>query len=128
MNSTAISQQDRGTLSNPRTAPVEHLTPVVDLHQKGDGYLLEVELPGVNKSGLEITLEDGKLTIVGHRSQPQEGVRVLHRERPAANYRRVFDLDPTIDPGQVRAELDQGLLRVHLRKAAAHQPRKITVE
>ena len=127
MNCQELTRSPRGTVAASRTTPVDHLTPAVDLHQKGDGYLLEVELPGVNKSGLEITLEDGRLTILGHRSQPAEGVRTVHRERPLANYRRVFDLDPTIDPEQVRAELDQGLLRLHLRKAAAHQPRKIAV-
>jgi HSP20 family protein len=128
MSTTTLTKQDRQPVASSQPTPVQHIVPVVDLHQQGDGYLLEVELPGVNKAGLELTIEDGKLIIVGHRSQPAEGLRVIHRERPAANYRRVFDLDPTIDPEQVRAGLEQGLLRIHLRKAAAHQPRKISVE
>ena len=106
---------------------VEYFTPLVDLHQDADGYTLEVEMPGVNKQGVEITVEDGKLVLGGHRPVAGEFGRAVHRERKAGEYRRVFDLDPSIDATKISARIDQGLLTVHLPKAEAVKPRKISV-
>lgn len=106
---------------------VEYFTPLVDLHQDADGYTLEVEMPGVNKQGVEITVEDGKLVLGGHRPAAGECGRAVHRERKAGEYRRVFDLDPSIDATKISARIDQGLLTVHLPKAEAVKPRKISV-
>lgn len=110
-----------------QTRPIEYITPVVDIHQDGDGYIVEVELPGVSKNGVELTFEDGKLIILGHREHKTHSGRVLHQEINPADYRRVFDLDPSIDPSTIQASLDQGLLKIRLQKAEAHKPRKITV-
>jgi HSP20 family protein len=106
---------------------VEYLTPRVNLHQDADGYTLEVEMPGVNKQGVEITVEDGKLILGGHGLAGGEFGRSVHRERKAGEYRRVFDLDPSIDATKISARIEQGLLTVHLPKAEAVKPRKITV-
>ena len=106
---------------------VEYFTPRVNLHQDADGYTLEVEMPGVNKQGVEITVEDGKLVLGGLQPAPGEFGRSVHRERRAGEYRRVFDLDPSIDATKITARIEQGLLTVHLPKAEAVKPRKITV-
>jgi HSP20 family protein len=106
---------------------VEYFTPLVDLHQDAEGYTLEVEMPGVNKQGVEITVEDGKLILSGRRPVPGNFGRSVHRERKVGEYRRVFDLDPSIDATKISAHVEQGLLTVHLPKAEAVKPRKITV-
>jgi HSP20 family protein len=106
---------------------VEYFTPLVDLHQDADGYTLEVEMPGVNKQGVEITVEDGKLILGGHRPAAGDFGRSVHRERKVGEYRRVFDLDPSIDATKISARVEQGLLTVHLPKAEAVKPRKISV-
>lgn len=106
---------------------VEFSLPQVDIHQDGEGYILEVEMPGVAKSGVEVTFEDGKLTLVGHPAQGEAPGRPVYRERGLTGYRRVFDLDPSIDSEKITATIDQGLLKVRLQKAEAAKPRKITV-
>jgi HSP20 family protein len=106
---------------------VEYFTPTVDLHQDADGYTLEVEMPGVNTQGVEITVEDGKLILGGHRSAAGKFGRSVYSERKAGEYRRVFDLDPSIDTSKISARMEQGLLTVHLPKVEAVKPRKITV-
>jgi len=106
---------------------VEYFTPLVNLHQDADGFTLEVEIPGVNKQGVEVTVEDGKLILGGHRAAPGDFGRPVHRERKAGEYRRVFDLDPSIDATRISARIEQGLLTVHLPKTEAVKPRKITV-
>jgi HSP20 family protein len=107
---------------------VEYFTPVVNLHQDADGFTLEVEMPGVGKQGVEVTVEDGKLILGGHRTAAANDFgRAVYRERKMGEYRRVFDLDPSIDTARVSARIEQGLLTVHLPKTEAVKPRKITV-
>jgi HSP20 family protein len=107
---------------------VEYFTPVVNLHQNGDGFTLEVEMPGVGKQGVEVTVEDGKLILGGHRTAASNDFgQALYRERKMGEYRRVFDLDPSIDAARISARIEQGLLTVHLPKTEAVKPRKITV-
>ena len=107
---------------------VEYFTPVVNLHQDADGFTLEVEMPGVGKQGVEVTVEDGKLILGGHRTAAANDFgQAVYRERKMGEYRRVFDLDPSIDAGRISAHIEQGLLTVHLPKTEAVKARKITV-
>jgi HSP20 family protein len=106
---------------------VEYFAPPVNLHQDADGFTLEVEMPGVGKQGVEVTVEDGKLILSGHRAAAGDFGRPVHRERKNGEYRRVFDLDPSIDASKISARIEQGLLTIHLPKTEAVKPRKITV-
>jgi len=95
--------------------------------EAGDGYTLEVEMPGVSKDGLDISVENNELTITGQRSFPAvEGTLIHHESRPE-NFRRTFDLDPSIDANKISATIDQGLLRLTLPKAEYVKPRKIAI-
>src|SRR5215831_20978238 len=85
-----------------------YVTPEVNILETKDGYVLEAEMPGVNKDGLEITLEDTEITITGHRKMEPLPGSVLFRESNEADYRRVFELDPAIDTSKVSARMDQG--------------------
>lgn len=84
-------------------------------------------MPGVGKDGVEITVEDGQLRLVGRRKEETIPGRAVYRERSSAEYRRVFDLDPSIDTSKVSAHIEQGLLTVRLLKSEALKPRRITV-
>jgi HSP20 family protein len=109
---------------NPRE---EFIAPPVNIFETKDGYVLEAEMSGVNKEGLEVTVEGTEVTIVGRRStEPQFG-EALFRECSHADYRRVFELDPAIDTSKVEARMDQGILTLTLPKSERVKPRKITV-
>ena len=96
--------------------------------EAGDGYTLEVEMPGVNKDGLDISVENNELTIVGRRSLPVvDGTLIHHESRPEENFRRTFELDPSIDGNKVSAKIEHGLVTLTLPKAEHVKPRKITV-
>jgi HSP20 family protein len=110
-----------------RETRVEYCTPAVNLRDDAEGFTLEVEMPGVAKSGVDLSFDEGKLTLVGHRAERSVPGTRLHGESAARDYRRVFDLDPTIDPERITASLEQGLLTVHLPKVEAAKPRKIAV-
>jgi HSP20 family protein len=119
------------TMENGRTAQqsrqTDYIAPEVNIFETKDGYVVEAEMPGVNKEGLEITLEGNELTIVGHRNSEQVNGQTLFRERRLSDYRRSFELDPAIDTSKVTAKIDQGILTVTLPKSERVKPRKITV-
>ena len=105
----------------------QFITPVASVIEDGDVYMLRVEMPGVNKEGLEIAVENNELTIIGRRSLPQIEGTLVHRESRPENFRRVFELDPSIDMSKISARIDQGILTLTLPKAEQVKPRKITV-
>jgi HSP20 family protein len=105
----------------------QFFTPAASVTEDGDSYLLKVEMPGVNKEGLELAVEKNELTIVGRRSLPAIEGTLIHRESRSENFRRVFELDPSIDTPKVTAKIEQGILILTLPKAEQVKPRKITV-
>jgi HSP20 family protein len=110
-----------------RTEYQEFVVPVVNIFETKDGYALEAEMPGVKKDGLEITLEGNEITILGRRAAEPVNGELLLRERSAADYRRVFELDPAIDTSKISAKMEQGMLTLTLPKSEQVKPRKITV-
>src|SRR6184192_1802441 len=105
----------------------QFVTPAASVIEDGDVYLLNVEMPGVNKEGLEISVENNELAIVGRRSLPTIEGTLIHRESRPHNFRRTFELDPSIDTGKINAKIDQGVVTLTLPKAEQVKPRKITV-
>jgi len=101
--------------------------PPVNITARNDEYLLEIEMPGVNKEGLELSVEGNELTIVGRRHPEQAAGDVVYRESSEADYRRVFEISSDIDTGKISAEMNQGIVKVHLPKAERVKPRKIKI-
>jgi HSP20 family protein len=126
MNTTV--QQKEARPAQNATGRTEYLLPDVNIFETKDGYVLEAEIPGVSKEGLEITLEGNEITLVGHRQPETHPGELLFRERRLADYRRVFELDPAVDTTRVSARMDQGVLTLTLPKSERVKPRKITVD
>lgn len=97
-------------------------TPPVDIYETKDVYVVRADMPGVTKDGLDITVEGTTLTLIGKRTLPAQGER-----QRTVEYRRVFELDPIIDYGKVKARIDQGVVTVELPKAEKVKPRKIKI-
>ncbi len=105
----------------------EFVSPVVNISETKYSFVLEAEMPGVNKDGLEITLENNELTIIGRRNRETVSGEPLFGERHTAHFRRVFELVPAIDTGRINAKADQGVLTLTLPKSERVKPQKITV-
>ena len=73
----------------------QFVTPAASVIEDNDAYLLNVEMPGVNKEGLEISVENNELKIIGRRSLLEIEGTPVHRESRSENFRRVFELDPS---------------------------------
>src|SRR5689334_19583880 len=102
-------------------------TPSASVSETTESYTLELEMPGVSKDGLDISVENNELSIVGRRSNKAVEGTVLHRESRPHNYRRTFEIDPSIDTGKISARITQGVVTLTLPKAEEVKPRKITV-
>jgi HSP20 family protein len=113
---------------NDRPTRPEYVAPNVNIFETDEGYVLQAEMPGVSKEGLDLTVEGSEITITGRRNPDATVGETLFRERNAADYRRVFELDPAIDTAKVSAKIAQGVLTVTLPKSERVKPRKITVD
>src|SRR6266571_4182789 len=110
-----------------RAQTQQFVVPFASVTEAAEGYALEVEMPGVNKEGLEVSVENNELTIVGRRSLPKVEGALLHHESRPENFRRTFELDPSIDADKISARVEQGLVTLTLPKAECVKPRKIAV-
>jgi HSP20 family protein len=118
--------QENHSKSNQQSTE-QFAAPAATVLEDEHGYTLEVEMPGVNKEGLEMWVEDQELTIIGRRSVPSISATIVHRESRAENFRRTFELDPSIDADKINAKIDQGVVTLTLPKAERVKPRKIAV-
>jgi HSP20 family protein len=110
-----------------RVQAEQFVAPPASVIEVNGGYTLEVEMPGVSKDGLDISVENNELTIVGRRSLPTVEGTLVHHESRSENFRRTFELDPSIDANRISAKIEQGLVTLTLPKAEHVKPRKITV-
>jgi HSP20 family protein len=105
-------------------------TPPVDVREDGTEIVLEVELPGIKPSDVEVTSENGVLTIRGEKvtstNETKEG-RYHVTERSYGSFTRSFQLPNGVDERRIEAEFVDGVLLVRVPKAAAVQPRRIEI-
>ena len=123
---TTVQEEVRPTVD--RAARQEFVAPKVNIFETKDGYVLEAEMPGVTKEGLEVTIEGNEITIIGRRQTDATPGELLFRERRLADYHRVFELDPAMDTAKVSARMEQGVLTLTLPKSEKRKPRKIAVD
>jgi HSP20 family protein len=122
-------QQQLSAENRPQSAQSRRFaTPLVDIESTQDGYVLYAEMPGVSKDGIEVTVENGDLLIVGHRRPLDVSGEPIYRESRPYDFRRVYELDPSIDTSRISARIENGLLIVNLPKAEKVKPRRIEVE
>lgn len=118
-----------GTFAPPAFTPVVSRAPMVNLAENQNESVLTVELPGVNKEDVKISLEDGLLTISGERKAQgiPEGSRWLRSESLTGKFIRTLELPHPVNSQAISAELKNGILRVVLPKAEEARPREITI-
>jgi HSP20 family protein len=104
-----------------------YVIPPANISGTENEYVLELEMPGVSKDGLEITVEGNELTIIGRRELNLPENDLCYCESGLADYRRVFEIGPDVDTSKISAEMSQGVLKLRLPKSEAAKPRKIEI-
>jgi len=111
------------------TAATAEWTPAVDIKEEADRYILWADLPGVSPDSIDITMENGILTLKGERQTEatarREGLKRV--ERVHGSFYRRFSLPDTADAEGISARCSNGILEISIPKKAAIQPKKITV-
>jgi HSP20 family protein len=103
--------------------------PPADVAEYKDRFVLKFDVPGVDANAIDITLDQGVLTISGQREQ-EAGDETIERsrlERPQGRFHRRFTLPDTVDAAAVRATGRNGILEVTIPKQPKAQPRRIEV-
>ena len=118
-----------GTATNGGSHPaMGRGQPAVNLWDKDDTLMLEMEIPGVKNEQIDISVVGMELTIKVQRPDvTEEGVTYHRRERPVGDFTRVLRLPCEVNPDKVVAELRNGVLTLTLPKAEVAKPRKISV-
>ena len=116
---------------NESSAATAGWIPNVEIQEYGDRFHLYVDIPGVDPEGIEITLDNGVLSISGERAHPgnPDGEEVFSRrsERGYGQFHRRFTLPDTVDADKVSAKDHHGVLEISIPKQEKAQPRRIKV-
>lgn len=116
-------------LFDQRYNPVAEWSPSVDVKETADKYIIHADVPGVKAEDIDVTLEEGVLTIKGERAwgEEKEGENYKRVERARGTFFRSFSLPDTADADAVNAKCSNGVLEVTIPKQPKAQPRKIKV-
>lgn len=111
-----------------RTAPARIFLPPTDILENDDGLTIVMEMAGVDKKDLDISIEDGVLNVEGRLDfSKYEGMQPIYTEYNIGHYRRSFSLSSKINQEKISAELTDGVLTLFLPKAEEAKPRKIVI-
>ena len=110
-------------------SPMTGWAPPLDVHEDKEKFSVRVELPGMKREDIEVTLQDGALVISGERTEEtvQEGTEVHRQERSYGKFTRALTLPAAVADNQVAAQYKDGVLTVTLPKAEEAKPKSITV-
>lgn len=105
-------------------------SPTVDIKEFKKEYLIEAELPGVNKDQVHLSISNGVLTMDGERhSEKESGDEKHHRlERYYGHFSRSFSLPEDVEADKIAADSKDGIIRVHLPKTAVVKPKSIEIK
>jgi len=121
------------TENNVKNACIEEcvLVPATDIYETSENYTLTMEMPGVSKENLEVTLENNELEISGKLdkadAEEKNGRELKYSEYRLGNYYRKFKVGNDINAESVKAELDNGILTVILNKSERVKPKRIPI-
>ena len=101
-------------------------TPASDIYETDSGYVIALDLPGIDRNALEIDVDDNRLVVKGTRLIDQSK---QHRsERPRGKFLRTFSVPAAVDQGKIAAEYKDGVLQIRLPKRSEQKPKKIDIK
>ena len=111
------------------TVPARVYLPTADIYETQDALRIDLEMPGVDKSNVDVRIEDGVLTVEGRIDfSKYQGLQPLYTEYNIGHYSRSFRLSTKIDQQKIGAEMRDGVLSLLLPKVEEAKPRTILVK
>ena len=101
-------------------------TPAADIYETDSGYLIAMDLPGIDREALEIDVDDSRLVVKGTRTIAESK---QHRsERPRGKFLRTFSVPGSVNQAMIGAEFKDGVLHIRLPKRSEQKPKKIEIK
>jgi len=124
-----IKQPAANPTGTERTRNRRVFVPRVDIYETADAIVLVADMPGVDETGVDITLEKNVLNIVGEvKATEEKEYSLSYAEYDAGDYERAFTISDEVDRDRIEATVKNGVLRVVLPKAEAVKARKIAIK
>jgi HSP20 family molecular chaperone IbpA len=129
MSNTAIERRENKVNVPERVNQATYFTPLVDIVETAEGYVFQADLPGVKAGDVDVSFENGVLTIEG-RVQPRQPAEqsYIWQEYGVGHFYRQFTLNTPVNPDGIRAELRSGVLELHVPKAESAKTRRIEIK
>jgi HSP20 family protein len=104
-------------------------SPAIEISEKGDGFVVNVELPGVKEDDVDVSIIGNMLTVSGEKHTESEVNKkgYHYTERSHGSFSRLIALPSVVDAGKIEANYDKGILEIVLPKSTEVKPKKITV-
>ena len=110
------------------TAPIRSFIPNAEIYETDQALTVVLEMPGVDKSHIDIRVEDDVLHVEGRIDfSKYQGLTAIYAEYPVGHYRRGFSLSNRIDQHKISAEMSDGVLTITLPKVEEVKPRRISI-
>ncbi len=103
------------------------IVPAGKISSTKDKITLQLEMPGVEKNDLDITLENKLLKIAGKKNIPDHKNGWLHRERREGSYRKEYYLEEEVDDNSIKASMENGILTLTVDIKEKAKPRKVMI-
>ncbi len=126
--STELSKQEASVPTVERTQSGLTYTPRIDIWETSDELVLQADLPGVTPEDLDIQFENRELRIYGKVTARHANLQFLYGEYGIGDFYRTFTIGENVDSEKIAAELNNGVLTLHLPKTDAVKPRRIEVK
>ena len=101
-------------------------TPASDIYETESGYLIALDLPGIDRNALEIDIDDNRLVVKGVREVSES--RQHRSERPRGKFLRTYSVPGSVDQAKIAAEYKDGVLQISLPKRTEQKPKKIDIK
>jgi HSP20 family protein len=126
----ALEVQEKKELvsKEEKTVPAKYYIPPADIYETDDALSVVLEVPGVEKNNLNISIENDVLKIDAQIDFAQyEGYEPIYTEYNVGHFQRAFTLSSKIDQDKIAAELNEGVLTLTLKKSKEATPRRIAL-
>jgi HSP20 family molecular chaperone IbpA len=128
-NSKELEKRGTSEVKKPEDRGERFMRPRTSIHEYEEYVRIMVDMPGVSKDRLDINFNRGELVVIGRRDTwEKEAIKPVYCERFDGNFRRVFALDNSLDPGKIDAKLVNGVLLLSIPKRESEKPRKIEIK
>ena len=129
MSNAAIEKRQNQANVPERISQDIYYTPLVDIHETGDAFIFQADVPGVKSGDIDISFESGVLTLDA-KVQPRQtrDQSYLWQEYGVGHFYRQFSLNTPVEVNAIKAELKHGELRLTVPKAESARTRKIEIK